>query len=33
MASESGEINNVMVIGIGVVLFVIIIGIWYLVLK
>ena len=33
MADESGEINNMMVIGIGVVLFVIIIGIWYLVLK
>ena len=29
----AGEISNVMVIGIGIVLFVAIIGIWYLFLK
>jgi len=33
MAEESGEINNMTVIVIGIVLFVIIIGIWYLFLK
>lgn len=33
MADESGEVSNTMVIGIGVVLFVVIVGIWYVVLR
>ncbi len=33
MADETGEISNIMVTGIGVVLFLIIIGIWYVFLK
>jgi hypothetical protein len=33
MTVESGEISNTMVIGIGVVLFVVIVGIWYVVLR
>lgn len=33
MAEESSEISSMTVIGIGVVLFIIIVGIWYLFLK
>jgi uncharacterized membrane protein len=33
MAEESQEISRVTVIGIGVVLFVIIVGVWFLFLK
>jgi hypothetical protein len=31
--AKSGEINSMTVIGIGVVIFVVIIGVWYLILK
>jgi hypothetical protein len=33
MADTSGEVSSMTVIGIGIVLFVIIVGIWYLFLK
>jgi len=33
MAEESTEISSMTVIGIGVVIFVVIVGIWYLFLK
>jgi len=33
MAEESKEINNITVIGIGIVLFVVIVGVWYLFIK
>lgn len=33
MAEESKEISSMTVIGIGVVIFVVIVGIWYLFLK
>ncbi len=33
MAEESNEISSMTVIGIGVVIFVVIVGIWYLFLK
>lgn len=33
MAEESSEISSMTVIGIGVVLFIIIVGVWYLFLK
>jgi len=33
MADESEGINSMTVIGIGVVLFIVIVGIWYLILK
>lgn len=33
MAEETSEISSMTVIGIGVVLFVIIVGVWYLFLK
>ena len=33
MAEESTEVSSMTVIGIGVVLFIIIVGIWYLFLK
>jgi hypothetical protein len=33
MADESGEINNITVIGIGIALFIVIIGVWYLFIK
>lgn len=33
MADESSEISSMTVIGIGVVLFIVIVGIWYMFLK
>jgi hypothetical protein len=33
MAEESTEISNVTVIGIGIVLFLVVVGVWYLVIK
>jgi len=33
IADASGEISNMTVIGIGVVLFLVIIGIWYVIIK
>ena len=33
MAEESKEISNITVIGIGIVLFVVIVGVWYLFIK
>jgi len=33
MAEESAEISSMMVIGIGIVLFIVILGVWYLFLK
>ena len=33
MAEESDEISSMTVIGIGVVLFVVIVGVWYLFIK
>jgi len=33
MAEESSEISSITVIGIGVVLFVVIVGVWYLFIK
>jgi hypothetical protein len=33
MAEESTEISNVTVIGMGIVLFIVIFGVWYLVIK
>jgi len=33
MAKESSEISTMTVIGIGIVLFIVIVGIWYLVSK
>jgi hypothetical protein len=33
MAEESSEISNVTVIGIGIVLFIIVIGVWYMLIK
>jgi hypothetical protein len=33
MAEESGEISSMTVIGIGIVLFIAIVGIWYLFIK
>ena len=33
MANESNEISSMTVIGIGVVLFIVIVGIWYMFLK
>jgi hypothetical protein len=33
MAEESSEISNVTVIGIGIVLFLVVVGVWYLVIK
>jgi hypothetical protein len=33
MAEESSEISSMTVIGIGIVLFIIIVGVWYLFLK
>jgi hypothetical protein len=33
MAEESTEISSMTVIGIGIVLFIVIVGIWYLFLK
>jgi hypothetical protein len=33
MANESSEISSMTVIGIGVVLFIVIVGIWYVFLK
>lgn len=33
MAEESKEISSMTVIGIGVVLFIVIVGVWYLFLK
>ncbi len=33
MADETGEISNMMVLGLGIVLFLVIIGIWHVFLK
>ena len=33
MAEESSEVSSMTVIGIGVVIFVVIVGVWYLFLK
>ena len=33
MANESNEISSMTVIGIGIVLFIVIVGIWYVFLK
>lgn len=33
MAEKSGEISSAMVVGIGVVLFLVIVGIWYVALR
>lgn len=33
MAEESSEISSMTVIGIGIVLFIVIVGIWYLFIK
>jgi hypothetical protein len=33
MAEESAEISSMTVIGIGIVLFIVILGVWYLFLK
>ena len=33
MAEESSEVSSMTVIGIGVVLFIIIVGVWYIFLK
>ena len=33
MEDETGEISSAMVIGVGVVLFVVIVGVWYAILK
>jgi hypothetical protein len=33
MAEDSGEVNNLMVIGIGVMLFMVVVGIWFRFLR
>ncbi len=33
MANETGEISNMTVIGIGIVIFIVVIGVWYLFVK